>query len=93
MCNILHFMHVFLLKIKQYIYLKLNEVLNVFISREGERERLRKIEQKRLSYYTYTGMSPFNLLEKYSFSYLFVYKIDKDKGGKKSRTSFYMRNS
>ena len=52
----------------------------MFLFQERERERLRKIEQKRLSYYTYTGMSPFNLLEKYSFSYLFIYKIDKDKG-------------
>ena len=68
----LHVMHVCLIKIKLYIYLKLNEVLNVFISKEGERERLREIEQQHMSFYTYTGMFTFNVLEKYLFTYLFV---------------------
>ena len=78
----LHVMHVCLIKIKLYIYLKLNEVLNVFISREGE--RLREIEQQHRYVYI-------QCIRKISVC-LFICIDRQREGEEKSRISFYICN-
>ena len=66
-------MHVCLLKIKRYIYLKLNEVLNVFISREGEREIEKDRAKTPVLLYVYRYVSIQFVRKIYIHSLIYLY--------------------